>query len=280
VLGWDCRTTPARFPANPRMATRFIDGPKPRLFGHRGASGTMPENTLPAFSQALAAGADRLELDVHLSADEEVIVLHDPDVERTTDGRGLVGQLRLCELRELDAGYQFEAADGQHPFRGRRIRIPTFAEVLAHFSKVPLNIELKVDEPALIAAMKRLLERHDATSRVLLAAEQQPLMDRIRTALPDVLTGMSAQEVLEFWGNGGNPGYRARGYALQIPVTYAGIPILTPQFVEVAHGANLEVHAWVINDEAEMRHVVAMGVDGIMTDFPHKAAMVLGRSAQ
>jgi glycerophosphoryl diester phosphodiesterase len=259
------------------MATKYIDGPKPRLFGHRGASGTMPENTLGSFSEALAGGVDRLELDVHLTSDEEIIVLHDEDLDRTTDGRGPAARLRLSEIRELDAGYQFESTDGGHPFRGRKMRIPTFAEVLAHFPTVPLNIELKVDEPALVSAMKRLLERHDAVSRVLLAAEKQSLMERIRTAMPDVLTGMCMHEVLEFLGNGGNDGYRARGFALQIPVSYAGIPIITPQFVKVAHTANLEVHAWVINDEAEMRQLVDMGVDGIMTDFPRLAAKVLGR---
>ncbi len=262
------------------METRFVAGPKPRLFGHRGASGTMPENTLPSFSEALAAGADRLELDVHLSADEEVIVLHDPDLDRTTDGKGPAGRLRLTELRELDAGYQFESVDGQHPFRGRKIRIPTFAEVLAHFSNVPLNVELKVDEPALVSAMKRLLDRHDAWTRVLLTAENESLMERIRNVMPDVLTGMCANEVLEFLGNGGNSSYRARGYALQVPVTYAGIPIITPQFVDIAHAAHLEVHAWVINDEAEMQNLVGMGVDGIMTDYPHVAATVLGRKKQ
>lgn len=260
------------------MAIRFIDGPRPRLFGHRGASGTMPENTLPSFSEALAAGADRLELDVHLTADEEVIVLHDPDLDRTTDGKGPASRLRLSEIRELDAGYQYASTEGNRPFRGRRIRVPTFAEVLTHFPNVPLNIELKLDEPALVSAMKWLLERYDAMSRVLLAAESQSLMDRIRTAMPRVLTGMCSAEVLEFWGNGGNQGYRPPGFALQIPVEYAGIPVITPRFVEVAHTVNLEVHAWVINDETEMRSLVDMGVDGIMTDFPRRAAMVLGRS--
>jgi glycerophosphoryl diester phosphodiesterase len=258
----------------------FVAGPKPRLFGHRGASGTMPENTLGAFSEALAAGAERLEMDVHLTADEEVIVLHDPDLDRTTDGRGPAARLRLSEIRELDAGYQFESPGGGFPFRGRKMRIPTFTEVLTHFPKVPLNIELKLDEPVLVSNVKRLLERHDAVGRVLLAAEGQTLMQRIRETIPHVLTGMCLQEVLEFLGNGGNPGYRARGFALQIPVSYAGIPVITPESVAIAHAANLEVHAWVINEEAEMRQLVEMGVDGIMTDFPRLAAKVLGRASR
>jgi glycerophosphoryl diester phosphodiesterase len=260
------------------MTTRYIDGPKPRLFGHRGASGTMPENTLAAFSEALAAGADRLEMDVHLTADEEVIVLHDPDLDRTTDGHGPAARLRLSEIRELDAGFQFESAPGNHPFRGRKMRIPTFAEVLTHFSNVPINVELKVDDPALVEATHRLLERHKAEARVLLTAESQVLMERIRLVMPNVLTGMCASEVLAFWGNGGNPGYHAPGFALQVPVIYAGIPIVTQRFVDAAHEANLEVHAWVINEEDEMRRLVDMGVDGIMTDFPRLAAKVLGRA--
>ncbi len=261
------------------MAIRYLDGPRPRLFGHRGASGTMPENTLPAFSEALAAGVDRLEMDVHLTADEEVVVFHDPNVDRTTNGKGPLGRLRLSEIRQLDAGYQFEAPDGSWPFRERRIRVPTLAEVLTHFPKAPLNIEIKVDEPALIAATERLLDRYEARSRVLLAAETQSLMDKIRARMPDVLTGMSMPEVLEFLGNGGNPGYSARGFALQVPVEYAGIPIITKHFVDVAHVCGLEVHAWVINDEAEMQSLVEMGVDGIMTDFPRRAAKVLARNS-
>jgi glycerophosphoryl diester phosphodiesterase len=237
----------------------------------------MPENTLPAFTEALASGADRLEMDVHLTADEQVIVLHDADLDRTTDGKGPAARLRLSEIRELDAGYQFESPEGQHPFRGRRIRIPTFAEVLTHFANVPINVELKLDEPELVKTVKRLLERHDAWARVLLTAETQALMDRIRSTMPEALTGMCMQEVLEFWGSGGNPGYAPRGFALQIPVTYGGIPVITQQFVNVAHAANLEVHAWVINEEAEMRHLVNLGVDGIMTDYPRLASKVLGR---
>ncbi|MDI3289245.1 glycerophosphodiester phosphodiesterase [Polyangium sp. 15x6] len=257
----------------------YKDGPRPRLFAHRGASGTAPENTLPAFAAALAAGADRLELDVHLTADEEVIVLHDEDVARTTDGAGPASEKRFSEIRELDAGYGFQDPDGAHPFRGRGIRIPTLAEVLTSLPGVPLNIELKADEAALVSAVQWVLDRHDGRERVLLTAEPGSLMEKIRRRIPGVLTGMCLPESLEFLCNGGNPGYVARGFALQVPTSLPGIPIVTPYFVEVAHACGLEVHAWVINEEAEMRALLAMGVDGIMTDFPELGAEVLGRRA-
>ncbi|MDC3955912.1 glycerophosphodiester phosphodiesterase [Polyangium jinanense] len=255
----------------------YKDGPRPRLFAHRGASGTAPENTLPAFAAALAAGADRLELDVHLTADEEVIVLHDEDVARTTDGAGPASKKRFSETRELDAGYGFQDPDGAYPFRGRGIRIPTLAEVLTSFPGVPLNIELKDDAESLVSAVQWVLHRHEGRERVLLTAEPGSLMEKIRRRIPGVLTGMCLPESLEFLCNGGNPGYVARGFALQVPTSLAGIPIVTPYFVEVAHACGLEVHAWVINEEAEMRALVAMGVDGIMTDFPELGARVLGR---
>jgi len=256
---------------------RYVDGPRPRLFGHRGASGSMPENTLPAFTAALAAGADRLELDVHLSRDEHVIVFHDEEIARTTDGAGPIARMSLAEIRELDAGHTFEGAGGAYPFRGRGFRVPTFAEVLSSFPEVPLNVEIKVDDVALIDGVKSLLERHGAMERVLLAAETAGLMDRIREKIPGAITGMSAGESIEFLCRGGSASYRPRGFALQLPVALPGVPIITPYFVEVAHASGLEVHAWTINDEAEARALVEMGVDGIMTDFPDRIARAIGR---
>lgn len=255
----------------------YTKGPRPRLYGHRGASGTAPENTMPAFAAALAAGADRLELDVHLSADGEVVVFHDHHLERTTNGAGPIARLRLSEILGLDAGFQFEDAEGGRPFRGQGYRVPTFEEVLSAFPGVPLNVELKEDDEELVAAMSRLLEKHAAREQVLLAAEKGSLMEKIRRAIPGAITGMSLPEVLEFMGSGGNPGYTPRGFALQVPVSMAGLPIVTPHFVDVAHACGLEVHAWVINEAEEVRILVEMGVDGIMTDFPGMAAGVLGR---
>ena len=187
--------------------------------------------------------------------------------------------MSLAEILALDAGFRFEGAGGEHPYRGRGLRVPTFDEVLGAFPDVPLNVELKEDDMALVEATARLLEKHAARERVLLAAETGSLMTKIRNNIPGALTGMSLPEVLEFMGSGGNPGYRPRGFALQVPTSMAGLPIVTPYFVKVAHACKLEVHAWVINDEAEMRALVEMGVDGIMTDFPGLGARVLGRRA-
>src|SRR3569832_2302903 len=108
----------------------WLDGPLPRLFAHRGSSGTTPENTLEAFAEGLRAGADRLELDVHRTRDGHIVVFHDDDLGRTTDATGPIRDRTLAELEKLDAGYHFPDAEGGHPFRGRGIRIPSLATLL------------------------------------------------------------------------------------------------------------------------------------------------------
>jgi len=259
---------------------RYLDGPRPRLFGHRGASGEAPENTLVAFEAALAAGADRLELDVHRTADGEIVVLHDAAVDRTTDGVGPVAAMTYAELARLDAGHRFAGADGSHPFRGRGVRVPRLVEVLEAFPGVPLNIEIKPDDPAAPAAIEgtlAALDRFGARPRTLLAAEHGARMALIRAAAPDVLTGFAAEEVMELLMRGGEPGYRPPGVALQVPPSYEGMPIVTRETVERAHALGVEVHVWTINDEIEMGELIALGVDGLMSDFPGRAAALLRR---
>jgi glycerophosphoryl diester phosphodiesterase len=240
-----------------------------------------PENTLEAFRAGVAAGADRLELDVHATADGEVVVLHDDTIDRTTDGTGRVRDQSLAALGRLDAGHRFRAPDGTYPFRDRGVRIPTLAALLEALPEVPLNIEVKQQAPAIEPLVLATLDRFGARERTLLAAEDGTIMGRIRAAAPDVLTSFSAEEVAEFVGrlrSGQLAGYRPPGVALQVPPAFRDIPIVTAESVAAAHALGLEVHVWTINDEAEMRALLALGVDGLMTDFPARAAALLGRS--
>jgi glycerophosphoryl diester phosphodiesterase len=259
---------------------RYLDGPRPRLFAHRGASGTHPENTLPAFAAGLAAGADRLELDVHATLDGEIVVLHDARVDRTTAGHGEVRRLTLAEVRCLDAGHGFAASDGSHSHRGRGIRIPTLAELLAAHPDVPLNIEIKQADPPIVERVLRVLDDHVARARTLLAAEDGGLMTQIRAAAPDVLTSHSAPEVADFvyrLRDGRLHGYRPPGVAFQVPPSHGDVVIVTEESVRVAHDLGVEVHVWTINDAPRMEALLALGVDGLMTDVPAVAARLLGR---
>ena len=240
-----------------------------------------PENTLESFAAGLSAGADRLELDVHASADGQVVVFHDDTLDRTTDGTGPVKGRTLAELKRLDAGSQFRAPDGSSPFRDRGIRIPTLDELLVACPDVPLNIEIKQDDPAIESAVLAVLDRHRARGRTLLAAEEGSIMLRIRAAAPDVVTSFSAPEVADFifrLRDGRlDADYRPPGVALQVPPSCEGTPIVTPESLAAAHALGLEVHVWTINDPDEMGALLDLGVDALMTDFPAVGATVLQR---
>jgi glycerophosphoryl diester phosphodiesterase len=226
----------------------------------------------------LAGGAERLELDVHATADGHVVVLHDPVLDRTTNGTGPVRQRTLAEVRALDAGARFVAADGSTPWRGRDVRVPTLDELLAAHPAVPLNIEVKQEEPAIEQAVLAVLDRHGARDRTLLAAEQASIMTRIRAAAPGMLTSCSAAEVADFvfrLRDGQLGGWASPAVALQVPPSYQGIAIVTPESVAAAHALGLEVHVWTINDAAEMASLLDLGVDAIMTDLPALAMDVL-----
>src|SRR5262245_26485327 len=253
---------------------RYLDGPRPRLFAHRGGSLEAPEHTLAASANGLHAGADRLGL----TADGEVVVIHDPTLDRITDGTGEVRAVRLEAIRRLDAGYRFRSLRGESSFRGRSVHVPTLAEVLDAFPGVPLNIEIKQLEPALEDAVLAVLDRFSAREQVLLAAEDGRIMERIRERAHGVLTGSSVDDVVAFaeaWEGGRLEGYRPPGVALQVPPDFLGRPLVTAELVERAHGAGLEVHVWTIDDPGEMERLLALGVDGLMTDVPHVAAAVL-----
>jgi len=217
---------------------------------------------------------------VHASADGHVVVLHDDTLERTTDGSGPARAHTLAALERLDAGYRFRAPDGTMPYRDRGVRIPTLAALLDAFPDVPLNIEVKQEAPPIEAAVVATLDRYGARGRTLLAAEHASIMARIRAAAPDVLTSCSAPEVAEFvfrLRDGRLAGYRPPAVALQVPASFGDTPIVTAASVAAAHALGVEVHVWTINDESEMDTLLDLGVDGLMTDFPARAATVLRR---
>jgi glycerophosphoryl diester phosphodiesterase len=245
-------------------------GPTPRAFGHRGAAGVAPENTIVSFRRACADGADVLELDVHATADGEVVVLHDPTLERTTDGSGAVASLRYGEVAQLDAGHRFTPDGGRtFPFRGADVRVPRLAELLRELPGVPLNIEIKQETPSIVVEVVALLR--GARTPVVLAAEHDVIMQAIRRHAPDMATSLAAGEIAAFIGTlsaGEIPVLPAGAVALQIPPSFGDVTLVTGASVAAAHALGAEVHVWTINDTDEMRRLLALGCDGIMSDFP------------
>ena len=249
---------------------------RPMVIAHRGGAGLWPENTLYAFERARAAGADVLEMDVRSTADGHLVVHHDETVERTTDGRGRVGELTLAELKRLDAAHRWTPDAGRtFPLRGAGVAVPTLAEVFARFAGSRFVVEIKQDDPALAAPLCRAVREHATQQRIIVAAFGQATLDEFRRACPEVATSATLSEGYKFlalFRAGLADSYSPSMQALQVPENLGGWRVVTREFVETAHRLNLQVHAWTINDAGDMRRLLDLGVDGIITDYPDRLA--------
>ena len=265
------------------MAHPYFNLSRPIVIGHRGAAGERPENTLASFARGLEAGAAILESDLHLTRDGVVVMAHDETVDRTTDGSGPLRGFSFAELSKLDAGHRFSPDQGRSfPYRGQGLRIPTLEEGFKAFPGARFNLELKVDDPALVEATVALVKREGRAALTLLTAESDALMTRLRahlraTAVP-AAAGAAAGDVLRFVraaldGRAPPP----EPMALQIPADFAGRPLVTRELVTHAHTHGVHVHVWTINEPPEMERLLALGVDGLVTDFPERMRALLRR---
>ena len=252
----------------------------PVNIAHRGGAAVVPENTLEGFREAVGLGDVTLELDVRTCAGGEVVVIHDPTVDRTTDGTGTVAHRGLPDLQRLDAGYRFAADGGStHPWRGRGVRVPTLEEVYQQCPGRPVVIELKGDRPGTAEALWRTIEAAGAQDRTLVATNGTSVIRRFREASGGAVpTAASVGEFAVFWLLAHLRLHRAWDppfQALQPPEVYRGVRVVTPHLVRRAHEAGLRVDVWTVDDEADMRRLLEWGVDGIMTDRPDVLAGVL-----
>ncbi|SDM65593.1 glycerophosphoryl diester phosphodiesterase [Geoalkalibacter ferrihydriticus] len=260
------------------MPSAYLSLPRPRLFGHRGSSAAFPENTLPAFQASVDAGLPYLELDVWASYDGAVVVHHDPTPARTCGIDVAISSLPLDELLCLDAGFSYSTADGGNfPFRGRGVRIPTLEEVLLAFPDTRVNIEIKQASPPIEGLVVETVRRCKAQERVLIASEHDEVLARLRPLCPEIPTNFGFLETTAFfnWARGGCSGrYQPPGQALQIPPHWQRQKLVTVESLAAAHLAGVEVHVWTINDPNEMRALLALGVDGLMSDYPDLLAKI------
>ena len=248
---------------------------------HRGASARAPENTLEAFRAAVEAGAGGLELDVHMTLDGEVVVIHDPTVDRTTNGSGDVAQMTLEEIRALDAGYRFSPDGGStHPYRGRGLRVPRLAEVYEEFPDVPVNIEMKRGQAGVEEAVLEVIRDAGAAGRTLVASNRHEVVRRFRRISGGrISTAASRREIARFYVFSRlhlERLYRPTYDALQVPPEHRGTKVVTQRFLEAAHDRGVRVDVWTINEPGEMRRMLDLGADGVMTDRPEELVRVLG----
>jgi len=230
----------------------------PLVIAHRGASGTLPENTLPAYELAVAQGADMIEIDLHRTRDRETVVTHDEDLSRL-GGHGEIADAEVAEIRALDAG-------------GGAV-VPTLDEVLTAFGgRIPFNLELKrgrrrryddLESAALAAVLRRGLL--DST---LFSSFDDPTLAELRSQSPEarlalLLSPRSASSPIE------------RALALGAEAINPSLFMVTPELVEAARGAGLAVHVYTVDAPDDMRRLIDLGVDGLFTNFPARLRALL-----
>ena len=243
---------------------------------HRGGRRIRPEHTLLAYDQALEDGADILELDVGETSDGALVVMHDDEVDRTTDCTGLIKEMTFAEIRECDAGYEFTPDDGEtYPYRGMGLVVPTLQEVFDRYPDVAFIIEIKQETPSIVDNFVQTLRDSGVEDKMIGSQFSDDVLAELRAAAPEIATNTGVNETLVFWGKAFDdldPEYEPPAEFLQVPTQFdVGdriVDVLHPGFVPRAHELDMYVHVWTINDEQEMRDLIALGVDGIMTDDP------------
>ena len=234
------------------MRHPFFAASRPLVFAHRGGSALAPENTIAAFDNGLALGADGLELDVHLSRDRIVVVHHDRTLNRTTTLDGPI------------------AARGADELRGAGV--PALADVLARYPDVRIIVEMKENHAELAAATIDVIRRAGAVERICLGSFGRRVLRAARAIEPSIATSAAREEV-RWWL------YRSWcrwpvahvGYSgFQVPEVSGATRVVSPRFVDYAHRAGLGVQVWTVDEEEDARRLLGWGVDALITDRPDR----------
>jgi len=240
------------------------------LFGHRGASAHLPENTMASFQRALDDGADALESDVHLTRDGHVVLSHDGTGQRMANVDAAIAQCDLAEVQSWDVGWGFVDDDGQRPFVDDGHHIPTLDDVLDAFGSVPLNLDVKQATPSMVAPLLSCLRRHNAEHRVTLASFHMSVLKELRKAKYSGALALGVRELRMLLALPRSmlalqPGL---GHRAQVPLSWGPVRFDSAWFVGKCHELGVLVDYWTINDADDAKRLVALGADGLFTDDP------------
>jgi len=272
-------------------STKYLKNPKTtsinfelkeryKHISHRGASGEHPENTMLAFSMAVAKyDTDVLEMDVHSTKDGEIVVIHDKTLERTTNGKGRIREHTYEEIKKLDAGYWFKGREkNDYPYRSRGLKIPRLIDVFETFPDLRFNIEVKQKNPPIEEKVINIIREKELTNRVILGSALVSVSKKLKKAAPDIASFCHKWDVILFYIlHKLHLGYfyRPIHQALQPSANTKVFVVAQPSMIKAVHKKGMLFHAWVINDEKRMEELIEMGVDAIMTDYPGRLNTVL-----
>jgi glycerophosphoryl diester phosphodiesterase len=264
-------------------------------YAHQGGAWEAPSSTLFAITAALEAGATGIELDVHATADGELVVCHDATVDRTTAATGNIADFTLAELRQLDFSYWFipgadvtpDHPEADYPWRGRapadpRFGIATLRQVLEAFPGVVLNLDIKQTAPVVSPyeeSLARLLAEFGRVDDVMVASFLDSATDAFQRYAPGVPTSAGTTATAEFWRavHHGDALPITAAVAFQVPERMGDLVVVDAAFVDAAHRSGKVVHVWTVNEAAAMERLVGLGVDGIISDLPTTLSKVLSQ---
>lgn len=261
----------------PERAFYRAEDPDVLNIAHRGGRGLAPEGTIAAFDNALTLDVDMFEYDTHITKDGHLVVIHDPTVDRTTNGSGKVNEMTLKEIQALDAGYNFVDEKGDFSFRGKGVYIPTVEEVFKRYPNMRHLIEMKDTNAVhlyedVIQSLWRLIRENNMEDQVMVGSFDHDINERFEAVTwGQIPIGAGERAVRSFvkkhvpYLNGLAP---STVDSLQLPTEQEGYDLATKNIIQSAKKRNMSIYYWTINDETQMRELIAKGVDGIITDYP------------
>jgi glycerophosphoryl diester phosphodiesterase len=258
------------WPADNRVADiPFYADNSFNVIAHGNGRALQPGNTLEAAVNALSVGADILELDIHLTADNILVVRHDETIDSTTNGSGRIAEMTLAELSMFDVG--FHKYDYPEKVAEKGIRIPTLESLFVALPDNRFLIELKPQGPQAGYYLCRLVREYGLVNQVLIGSFHSSVLRDFRKQCPEVPTSLGEEEalwmvVLSWLGLGHL--FDPPGYSVQLPMAQGGIRVVTQSLVETARELNLKLDVWTVNNVQEMTDLIGFGVDGIITDRP------------
>jgi len=241
--------------------------PAPVGIAHRGSRQLWPENTMEAFSHAVALGFRHLETDLRITADGVLVCFHDHTVDRTTEATGPVSEFTFSDLSALDAGFRHRSPDG-HVFRGEGVCVPSFEEAVTTLKDVSFVLDLKT--AGMAEALTEMINDLGLHDRLIVGSFSDERLEEFREVAGGNVPTSTGSVLTRSWliasrvGRGGG----GEASALQIPTHMRGVRVVNEKLVETAHKHGLQVHVWTVNDPSEMEALLELGVDGLITDRP------------
>ena len=239
------------------------------VIAHRGGRALVPGNTIEAAKNAVDIGSDIIEIDVHLTADNTLVVRHDAMIDTTTNGSGLIANMTLSDIQTYDAGFNeidYPEASWEIP-----LTVPSLKSLFTALPNQRYLIELKPETLPPADALCQLILEHKLQNQVLVGSFHSSVLQYFRRSCPSIPTSLGKSEITLFvllerikLGHL----FNSPGYSIQLPTKYGDFAILTPELVKLAQNLNMHVDVWTVNDPVELEIVSNIGVDGIITDRP------------